>query len=178
MPDATTQKKSIWADCGLQSLVAIVLIIVLTAALLWAQAGVPTSQGGGPADLSKILSALIAVILGLFAAVVLAKMICGPIDLSKLVSEDNGSASMSRFQFLIFTFVIAASYLVLAFKATDLTKLVDIPANVLGLIGISGGSYVASKVVQKAADTSQANAAANAAPNAAPQAPANPPAAN
>jgi hypothetical protein len=168
MPDATTPKKSIWADCGLQSLVAIVLIIVLTAALLWAQ--------GGAADLSKILTAIIAVILGLFAAVVLAKMFCGPIDLSLLISEADGNASMSRFQFLIFTFVIAASYLALAFKANGAT-LVDVPNGVLGLLGISGGSYVASKVVQKAAETSQSNTVVNAAAHPAPQAnPANPPA--
>ena len=149
MTDAANQKGRGLAHCGWQSLLAIVLIIVLTAALVWAQAG------STDPILSKILTSLITVILGLFAAVVLAKMFCGPIDLTLLVSEGDGSASMSRFQFLIFTFVIAASYLAIVFKAG---ALVDIPPTVLGLLGISGGSYVASKVVQKAAETSQANA--------------------
>ncbi|HXC28417.1 MAG TPA: hypothetical protein VNV38_10725 [Stellaceae bacterium] len=152
-----------WTACCWQSGVAIVLIVVLTGALLWAEGGTP--------DVNKVLTALITVILGLFAAVVLAKMFCGPIDLKLLVSEDNGSASMSRFQFLIFTFVIAGSYLALTFAAG---KFVDIPGSVLGLLGISGGSYVGSKVVQKAAETSQANAATNPAPQAPAAAPANP----
>jgi hypothetical protein len=135
-------------------IVSIVVIAVLTALLLYCQ-GQPT--------LPKILASLLTVLLGLFAAVVLAKMVCGPIDLTLLVSEDNGSASMSRFQFLIFTFVIGASYLLLASTANG-TILVDVPNGVLGLLGISGGSYVASKVVQKAAETAQANAKETAGP--------------
>lgn len=160
MTDTTIPKGQTWTDSGWQPLIAVALIIVLTAALLWVQGG----AAAGAADLSKILTSLITVILGLFAAVVLARMLSGSIDLSLLVSEGDGSASMSRFQFLIFTFIIGASYLALAFKSTGAT-LVDIPNGVLGLLGISGGSYVASKVVQKAAETSQTNAAASAGAN-------------
>jgi hypothetical protein len=127
---------------------SIVVIALLTALLLYCQ---------GQPSLPKILASLLTVLLGLFGAVVLAKMVCGPIDLTLLVSESDGSASMSRFQFLIFTFVIAASYLLLASTATG-SMLVDVPNGVLGLLGISGGSYVASKVVQKAAETAQINA--------------------
>jgi hypothetical protein len=69
---------------------------------------------------------------------------------------------LSRFQFLLFTFVIAASYFL--FVAAIVTKdvatfikdgkilLPDIPGNVLGLIGISGGSYVVAKAIQKSAE--------------------------
>ena len=134
--------------CFWQAIVAIVIVAVLTGLLLIFQ---------GTPDLSKVLASLITVLLGMFATVVLAKMFCGPIDLRLLVSEQDGTASMSRFQFLIFTFVIGASYLLLASKASDMT-LVEVPNGVLGLLGISGGSYVGSKVVQKAAETAQANA--------------------
>ena len=70
------------------------------------------------------------------------------IDLSKLISEPNGDASMSRFQFLIFTFVIALSlFLVIVGQPTP--KFPDvIPATVLSLLGISGSSYLVSKSIQ------------------------------
>jgi hypothetical protein len=148
MSDATGKPPSIPNWCYWPVIVLIIVIALLTASLLYCQ---------GQPDLPKILASLLTVLLGLFGAVVLAKMVCGPIDLTLLVSEDNGSASMSRFQFLIFTFVIAASYLLLASTAKD-SILVDVPNGVLGLLGISGGSYVASKVVQKAAETAQINA--------------------
>jgi uncharacterized membrane protein YfcA len=135
-----------------QTIVTILIVAVLSAVLLWFQ----RNDDQTPV-LAKILASVITVLLGMFATVVLAKMFCGPIDLRLLVSEQDGSASMSRFQFLIFTFVIATSYLLLASKASGMT-LVEVPNGVLGLIGISGGSYVGSKVVQKASETSQANA--------------------
>ena len=37
---------------------------------------------------------------------------CG-IDLQKLISEENGDVSLSRFQFLVFTFVTAIGLLVI-----------------------------------------------------------------
>jgi hypothetical protein len=147
MSGQTDKAASFWNCCFWQAIVTVAVIIALTAWLLYFQA---------PIDLQKILASLVTVLLGLFAAVVLAKMYCGPIDLKLLVSEGDGSASMSRFQFLIFTFVIAASYLLLA-MAPGAATLVDVPNGVLGLIGISGGSYVGSKVVQKAAETAKAN---------------------
>jgi hypothetical protein len=57
-------------------------------------------------------------------------------------SQLYGKASLSRFQFLIFTFVIAGLYLLLSIEAGTF---VDIPNNVLGLLGISGGSFLVSK---------------------------------
>jgi hypothetical protein len=90
------------------------------------------------------------------------KIITNDIDIKYLISEDNGNASLSRFQFLLFTFVISASYFL--FVAAIVTKdaatfikdgkvlLPDIPGNVLGLIGISGASYVVAKAIQKSTD--------------------------
>jgi hypothetical protein len=111
-----------------------------------------------------LFSVVIIVILAAFAAVVLGKMLTNDIDLRYLISEDNGNASLSRFQFLLFTFVIAASYFLFIIglvTKVDPTTLVaqgkpvplpDIPSGVLGLIGISGASYVVAKGIQKSAD--------------------------
>ena len=51
-------------------------------------------------------------------------------------------ASLSRFQFLLFTFVVAGLFLLLSIEAG---AFVEVPPTVLGLIGISGGSFVISK---------------------------------
>jgi hypothetical protein len=94
----------------------------------------------------------IAIILLGFAALVLWKMFTDQIGLEGLLAEPapvdkpdaDLKASLSRFQFLIFTFVIAGLYLLLSIEAGTF---VDIPTNVLGLLGISGGSYLISKGV-------------------------------
>lgn len=74
---------------------------------------------------------------------------CVGINLEKLISEQDGTASFSRFQFLIFTFIIASAYIVLAFhNISSGHGLPNIDPSVLGLIGISGGSYLASKGIE------------------------------
>lgn len=91
---------------------------------------------------SVLYWALTAVIV-LFAALVLWKIFNNRIDLSNLLSESvDGKASLSRFQFLIFTFVIAGLYLTLCLETGSL---LDVPNGVLMLLGISGGGYVVSK---------------------------------
>ena len=40
-----------------------------------------------------------------------------------LISEENGQASLSRFQFLVFTFVIAMGLLVLTLKGTGFPQI-------------------------------------------------------
>lgn len=106
----------------------------------------------GPTIATAGFLAIVIILLG-FAAVVLWKIVRGDINLDDLVSEPPSpdaapgtaaKASLSRFQFLLFTFVVAGLFLLLSIEAGDF---VDIPANVLGLIGISGGSYVVSKAV-------------------------------
>ena len=90
--------------------------------------------------------------MAILASVISYKMIVGGpngIDLRYLISEENGQASLSRFQFLVFTFVIAMGLLVLTLKGTGFPQ---IDSSVFGLLGISGGSYVASKITQRAAD--------------------------
>jgi hypothetical protein len=93
---------------------------------------------------------LLAVFLGGLEVVLLWLIISGKIDLSMLVSEKSGAASLSRFQFLVFTFVIAMSFFLVV--ATDPTGLPDVPAGVFTLLGISGGSYIISKGIQSTSE--------------------------
>lgn len=97
-------------------------------------------------QISIIIAVVIsAVILGL-ALVVFWKILTDKIDLSMLLAESNGKASVSRLQLLLFTFVIAGLYLLLSIEAGTF---VEVPESVLGLLGISGGSYIVSKGIQK-----------------------------
>lgn len=105
---------------------------------------------------------IISIVLG-FAVIVLWQIISGKINLEGLVSEPvdptnlhgERKASLSRFQFLIFTFVIAGLYLLLCIEHGTF---IDIPTNVLGLLGISGGSFVVSKAVGKTGGQTPAHA--------------------
>lgn len=87
--------------------------------------------------------------LGLIGLAILFYVFTGRIDLSGLISEPNGDASMSRFQLLVFTFVIAASlFLIIASTepTPDFPKV--IPNGILILLGISASSYLVSKGIQ------------------------------
>src|SRR5262249_27201935 len=97
--------------------------------------------------------AVFSIIVLLFALMVLWKIYRNEISLTGLLAEPDvvsdgtklpvaGKASLARFQFLIFTFVIAGLFLLLSIEAGTF---VDIPTNVLGLLGISGGSFLVSK---------------------------------
>lgn len=120
---------------------------------------------------SAAVAIAIALVIVVFALIVAWKLLRGDIDLTYLLAEPAGprppgadphdppaepKASISRFQFLIFTFVIAGVYLVLCLESG---RFVEIPENVILLLGVSGTSYAASKGIKAAADTSQRNAA-------------------
>ncbi len=93
----------------------------------------------------------------LFGAMVLTLMATGKIDLSELLEEESGGASMSRFQLLIFTFVISLSFFLLVAKSNEFPQ---VPAEVLTLLGISGTTYAVGKGIQagseKAAEEAEA----------------------
>ena len=99
----------------------------------------------------------IALVVVTFALVVAWKLLIGQIDLTYLLTEPSEpalpqgppKASISRFQFLIFTFVIAGVYLVLCLEGG---RFVEIPQNVILLLGVSGTSYAASKGIRAAAE--------------------------
>jgi uncharacterized BrkB/YihY/UPF0761 family membrane protein len=93
----------------------------------------------------------ISFLMGFLGLVIAYLILKGKIDLSKLISEPNGDASLSRFQFLLFTFVIAMS-LFLIVISKDPPQFPEIPVEILALLGISGGSYIVSKGIQTSRD--------------------------
>ena len=101
-----------------------------------------------PQNIALYSFAVISIIVLLFAAMVLWKIYNNTIDLKGLLTEPGpdgeGKASLSRFQFLIFTFVIAGLFLLLSIEAGTF---VEIPNNVLALLGISGVSYLVAKAI-------------------------------
>lgn len=108
-----------------------------------------------PYTLSLIVAAVVALIILLLAAAIVWEIFTGRLNLAYLLSEPaqlggDGlpKASLSRFQFLIFTFVIAGLYLILSIEAGTL---IDVPSGALILLGISGGSYIVSKATSASA---------------------------
>src|ERR1700681_2351912 len=99
--------------------------------------------------LVMICGYLICGIVGLIGVAILWLIFDGTIDLSRLISEPTGDASMGRFQFLIFTFVISLSLflvIVAGCKNGDgKPALPDVPGGILTLLGISGSSYAVGK---------------------------------
>lgn len=78
----------------------------------------------------------------------LYKMYQNEIDLAKLLCEPKGTddcaASMSRFQLLIFTFVITLSLFLIIVGNTPL-EFPKIPSEILMLLGISASTYAVGK---------------------------------
>lgn len=93
---------------------------------------------------------ILTVFIALLGAKILWKIFKDEINLDHLISDAEGYASLSRFQFLVFTFVVAMSlfYLIVIKNPPDYPA---IPNQILALIGISGGSYVLSKGIQGSA---------------------------
>ena len=98
--------------------------------------------------LTLVCGYLICFLVGALGLLILWQIYIGNIDLSRLISEPTGDASMSRFQFLVFTFVIALSLFLVIVASTPTPKFPDIPGTVLTLLGISGSSYLVSKGIQ------------------------------
>lgn len=81
-------------------------------------------------------------IMGLLCIMLLQKMWTNQIDLSTLLKEANGDASMSRFQLLVFSLVIAVGIYLYMLNHLALP---DVPQSVLTLLGISASTYAAGK---------------------------------
>lgn len=91
------------------------------------------------------------VITFLFGFMILAAIASGKIDISAILEEKAADgtttgASMSRFQLLIFTFVIALSLFLIVVNTGDFPA--TIPPEVLTLLGISAATYAVSKGIQ------------------------------
>ena len=85
----------------------------------------------------------------LFGVIVLSEMVAGRIDLSQLLGESGGGASMSRFQLLVFTLVIGLSFVLIVANTKQMPA---ISSQVLLLLGISGSTYAVSKGIQATSD--------------------------
>src|SRR5579863_9104920 len=102
-------------------------------------------QGDAMLKLKLAVSYGLLVLIFLFGFVILAAIASGLIDISQILEDDAGGASTSRFQLLIFTFVIGLSFVLIV--ACD-CKFPDVPTNVLALLGISASTYGVSKGIQ------------------------------
>lgn len=100
--------------------------------------------------LALIAGYIIVFFVAALALLLVFWIVKGKIDLRLLVSEKEGPASLSRFQFLIFTFVVSICLLVLTLESGEFPR---VGQDILGLLGISGGSYLVSKGIQRSAKT-------------------------
>ena len=92
--------------------------------------------------MAQICGFVLCLFIGLLALTILYLIWTRQINLSGLLNEANGDASMSRFQLLIFTFVIAIGL----FEIVETgMKFPDIPQGVLVLLGISASTYAVGK---------------------------------
>ena len=100
-----------------------------------------------------VLVSVFALIIVAFALFVIWKL--WKVDFADLLKDPTtDKASLSRLQFLIFTFVIAISFVICVLgdgKAAPIFPYV--PPTVLVLLGISGGTYAVSKGVDSSKET-------------------------
>ena len=81
-------------------------------------------------------------IMGLLCLMLLDKMWRDKINLSTLLKEANGDASMSRFQLLVFSLVVAVGMYLYMINNSELPK---VDQSILTLLGISASTYAAGK---------------------------------
>ena len=97
--------------------------------------------------LGLILISFAGIFIIFIGLIVAWKILRGEIDMTKVISEEGSDkASLSRFQMLVWTFIIGLSFLYLVILNDAIP---DIPNEVLALLGISGGTYLISKGIQK-----------------------------
>jgi len=98
--------------------------------------------------LALIAGAIFEGFAGLLAITILYLIWTGKISLAKLISENNGDASLSRLQFLIFTFVISLTLFLVSVGGATPQFPSKIPPEIFALLGISASSYLVSKGIQ------------------------------
>src|SRR5215510_10289458 len=107
--------------------VEFVISAVLTVVTAFIIAVWVPGEGAGKVKLAISYGGLILIFL--FGFMILAGIASGKIDISKLLAEDRGGASMSRFQLLIFTFVIGLSLFLIVVSTGNFPE--KIPGEVL-----------------------------------------------
>ena len=140
--DAGTKPKTTLTD----SLVALILsAAILTAVVL---SIVAIWRAVSPLEKLKLATGYaLLIVLFFFAITVLLDIIRNRIDLGQILEELSGGASMSRFQLLIFTFVVAFSFFVVVVNNKG-GSFPEIPSGVLALLGVSASTYAVSKGLQ------------------------------
>jgi hypothetical protein len=91
---------------------------------------------------------VIVAFVGLMGATILYWIWTDRINISRIISEINGDASLSRLQFLIFTVVISLSLFLVIVGHNPPAFPGTFPDQILTLLGISGSSYLVSKGIQ------------------------------
>ena len=129
---------------SLEFIVSIVIAVVLAIVIAVFLPGKPAEK------LQLAFQYAMLVMLFLFALLILAAIASGKIDISQLISEHgSNAASMSRFQLLIFTFVISMSFFLIVVCKCEFP---NVPVNVLALLGISATTYGVSKGISASAE--------------------------
>ncbi|HYL06341.1 MAG TPA: hypothetical protein VE075_09895 [Thermoanaerobaculia bacterium] len=130
---------------------ALALFIAVVAVWIVVQRLPGTTAAEAMDRLKIVVGYEILILVFFFGLMILLYMGFGAIDLSKLLCEPKGphdcAASMSRFQLLIFTFVISLS-LFLVIVANGAKSFPTIPSEVLLLLGISASTYAVGKGIQ------------------------------
>ncbi len=138
MPDPNPQSRQN-QTLKLIPLACFVLAIAAVAIVYFSVSGTPMYR------LSVIIGYVVLILIFFLGFMVVVNIVMGRIDLSSLLSESGGGASMSRFQLLIFTFVIAFSLFMMTVSSM---KFPAVPAEILTLLGISASTYAVSKGIQ------------------------------
>lgn len=151
--------------------IPVLVFAIILAAFLIFFVRVPAKATPGD-QLAFLVGSVILINVASIGLVVLINMATNRIDLSDLLKEPDGKTSLSRLQFLIFTFVISLSLFLITvhnYKFPD-----KIPPEILTLLGISASTYAVSKGITASAQKSNGNGGPP--PN--PANPQNPPPAN
>src|SRR6476660_4081004 len=100
-----------------------------------------------PSILATVAGWSVVLIVDLLAIAILVQILLKKIDLSLLLSEPGGGASLSRFQLLVFTYVIGLSLFWITISSQK-PAFPDVTGGMLSLLGISASTYAVSKGIQ------------------------------
>ncbi|MGD0469243.1 MAG: hypothetical protein ABSA54_12775 [Terriglobales bacterium] len=105
--------------------------------------------------LEMLIGYLLCAIVALLGLLIIWRIATNQIDLTYLLSDDDGWASTSRFQLMVFIFVVALSFFLVVVSNVKMRQfagggattdgLPDVPGGVLALLGISASSYLVSR---------------------------------
>ena len=139
-PTPSEKRQFNWADRLPEVLMGTLVLVSVVVSF------VVITGGNDPMGKLKLATGYASLVFLFFLSMmVLLDIIRNKIDLSEVLEELSGGASMSRFQLLAFTFVIAFSFFVIV---ANQEKFPEIPNNVLALLGVSASTYAISKGLQ------------------------------